>query len=341
MERNNAITLLLRYKIHHVLLWLSFFVFWREYYQAVDEAKIAVTNTFICTLFSAMAFYASWLWLVPIVLEKHGFLRFITLTLLTAIIIAGLRVVAVFISFKTQLPNNPYPQLSSNIATAVFHIVYAMTVASFARLFIGRYETQKKLDSITNDNLRAELTFLKNQISPHFLFNIHNSIYFLIEENPKLASQALLKLSDIMRYQLYDCQRETVLLNDEIENIQNYVELEKMRIDEIVRVDFVCNVKDDSLEITPFILLTFVENAFKHVSLQATKANEITISISTNENWLTMRVSNTTERRPDMTSNGIGLRNAKRRLELMYPDRHKLKIDTDTYRYETLLKLKL
>ena len=123
--------------------------------------------------------------------------------------------------------------------------------------FIDRYETQNKLDDIAKNNLRSELNYLKGQVNPHFLFNIHNSIYFLMEENASKAGEVLLRLSDIMKYQLYECNQETVSLSREVNNITNYVELAKLPIQEAVEVQFTASVKNNGImpESAPFMLL--------------------------------------------------------------------------------------
>ena len=330
-----------RYKVHHILVWVSAFFLWREYYRVVDPPQMTWVFAGICTAFAATTFYLTYLFLTPILLYKRNVKKFLAGVFLLLIVLACLRSASIYIAFKIILPDVMYWRLFNSITASTFHIGYAITIAILARLFIERYETQNKLDDIAKNNLRSELNYLKSQVNPHFLFNIHNSIYFLMEENSSKAGEVLLRLSDIMKYQLYECNQETVSLNREVNNITNYVELEKMRIEEAVKVEFTSSIKNNGLQIAPFMLLPIIENTFKHVSQDGDRKNEIKISISLNGEWISLNTENTIGPLDIQHENGLGLKNTRRRLELLYPGNHEMLTHIVDGKYEAKLKLKL
>jgi two-component system LytT family sensor kinase len=144
-----------------------------------------------------------------------------------------------------------------------------------------------------------------------------------------------------MQYQLYDCSKEKVTLEKEIENIKSYVELETMRIEETVNVDFTNQVVNDGQLIAPFILLTLIENAFKHVSKEANHQNRVSILLSHIGSCMEIKIENTMNGLNIENVNGIGLVNVKRRLELLYPGKHELNMLKQDGFYTTILKLQL
>lgn len=333
---------LIQYKALDMLIWVSVLLLWREYYRLTDPPQMTWIFASITTFFAAFTFYYTYYYGVPLYLSGHWW-KFSFIMLCTLLLLVGLRSTLIYFSFRIVLPEYEKGwSLFRSITASSFHVIYAATLATLIRFVIERYEAQKKLDAIRQENLRTELIYLKAQLNPHFLFNIHNSIYFLIEDDPKRAAEVLLKLSSIMKYQLYDCNQEEVLLSAEIEHLKSYVELEKMRIEEVVEVEFTAQVSNQGQQIAPFILLALVENVFKHVSQSTGQKNSIQISISAQEQCLCLETKNSIDAQWQENSNGLGLKNVRRRLELLYPNRHTLNIDktTDGY-YLATLKLKL
>jgi two-component system LytT family sensor kinase len=332
---------LLKYRVLDVLIWASIFFLWREYYKVVDPPPMSWIFACISTSFAGVAFYFTYLYLVPFIWNKKNIKWFLVAVLITLAILAPLRSASIYVAFETRLPGFNYWRFFNSITASTFHIGYAITIAALVRLFVDRYEIQKKMDAISKDNLQTELNYLKSQVNPHFLFNIHNSIYFLIEENPKRAAEVLLKLSGIVKFQLYDCNKETIPLRSEIDNIRNYIELEKMRIEEAVHVEFQTDVTGKNHQIAPFMLLPIIENAFKHVSQSSGRRNEIKISISQQDEWLHLQTVNTIENAMAEMQKGLGIKNAMRRLALLYPGNHELHSTLIDGNYVASLKLKL
>jgi LytS/YehU family sensor histidine kinase len=195
------------------------------------------------------------------------------------------------------------------------------------------------------ERLESELQYLKAQVNPHFLFNSINSIYILIKKDPELAAETLIKLSDLLRFSLYDCSEELIPIEKELDYIGNFIELEKLRRGKRVSVDFQTNGRLGGFMIAPFLLIPFLENSFKFVSNNGS-GNHIKIKISYCDDRLEAIFFNTCDSHHESqfipgTSpvGGIGIRNVKRRLELMYPGKHTLNIQPSETSYSVTLTI--
>jgi LytS/YehU family sensor histidine kinase len=203
---------------------------------------------------------------------------------------------------------------------------------------------QKRLMEIAKEKAETELNFLKSQINPHFLFNSLNSVYFLIDKNNAEARQALHKFSDMLRYQLYEIKGEKIAIEKEIDYLRDYIGLQQLR-NENCSVQF--NVKEGmkSFLIEPLLLIPFVENSFKHLShFSDGKKNEVQINLSKQNGEMNFGIRNTTEEKQVhkfSNDGGIGLNNVKRRLELLYPQQHELKISDGKGWFDVQLSIKM
>jgi LytS/YehU family sensor histidine kinase len=179
-----------------------------------------------------------------------------------------------------------------------------------------------------SDKLSAELSLLKLQVSPHFLFNTLNNIYSLAQLKSDDAPEAILKLSQLMRYMLYEADTPRVALEREVQYLHNYVDLQRMRLADDVVISFVTEGQLQGKLIEPMLLIPFVENAFKHgVSYQHASVIAFTLQVADNALLFTVhnRCFETASATPDPAS-GIGLQNIQQRLQLLYPGRHRLHI---------------
>ena len=182
----------------------------------------------------------------------------------------------------------------------------------------------------------AELSYLKAQINPHFLFNTLNSIYSLIIQKSDAAADAIVKLAGMMRYVLYETDRNFVMLEKEVSYLQDFVDLQKLRFGSQVPVTFTINGKAEGKQIAPLLLISFVENAFKH-GVNAEEKSEIIIHLDMSDNNVVLKVHNNKVQVDHWDVTGIGLQNAKNRLQFIYPDKHILIIeDTVTCFFVTL-----
>ncbi|REA63544.1 hypothetical protein DSL64_03620 [Dyadobacter luteus] len=195
---------------------------------------------------------------------------------------------------------------------------------------------------LQRNNLSLELDFLRAQLNPHFLFNSLNNIYSMVEETNELAGNTILKLADLMRYSLYESSSPNVLLSREILFLKDYIELEKIRHTAGTHINFQADGNFESYRIPPFLLIPFVENAFKH-GLNAVEKKWVDILIQIADSKLTFMVSNSkpTSKTEATQKGGIGLANLKKRLDLYYPNLYELKIDNSATEYRVLLRIDL
>lgn len=199
--------------------------------------------------------------------------------------------------------------------------------------------TRRKLHFLEKEKMNAELSLLKSQINPHFLFNTLNSIYALVINKDDRAADAIVQLSELMRYTLKDSKDDLVDLDKEIDYLENYISLQEARLGETVYIDQKIAGKFSNKKIPPLILITFLENAFMH-GTNPNQISEITINISTVENVLMFSVKN---KKVSMRKEegGIGLQNIKDRLQLIYPSQHSLKINDNKESYLVELVINL
>lgn len=198
-----------------------------------------------------------------------------------------------------------------------------------------------------HEKLEAELNYLKAQVHPHFLFNTLNNLYALTLQSSSDAPKVVLKLSGLMSYMLYDSQSESISLDKEISHISNYIELEKLRYSNRLDVSLNVSGEIEGKKIAPLLLIPFVENAFKHGVSHETDNVWVTIDLKVKDEWLSVKVENShtgTDSSPadNVThGGGIGLLNVKRRLDLLYPDTHRLILQKEPEYYTVDLKIKL
>jgi len=205
--------------------------------------------------------------------------------------------------------------------------------------------TQREKQELQAQTLQSELKFLKSQINPHFLFNTLNSLYALTLKKSDQAPEIVLKLSEMMRYMLYECNVPMVPLQKEVNYLKNYLELEKLRQGKKMKINLQVEGEAKNQRIAPLMFIPFIENCFKHgISNQITDGYVNILLEIENENIEVTIENSKAPTRPSTTgkkSGGIGLVNVKRRLNLLYPDKHELKVDEDPNTYTVNLVLEL
>jgi len=214
-----------------------------------------------------------------------------------------------------------------------FVITYSLKYTWYA------ISTQNKILELEKDNLQLELNALKAQVNPHFLFNSLNNIYALSLQKSEQTPDIVLKLSSLMRYTLYDCNSAKVPINKEVQFIYDYIELEKIRHNKHDKINLTLNGKPNEIDIEPFLLIPFVENAFKH-GLNSIDG-WVNISLEFLPNGLTLIVENSLGAglKNELLPSGFGLQNVQKRLILLYPNRHKLTTTTTLNNYITELQI--
>jgi len=241
-------------------------------------------------------------------------------------------------SFKPDLL--PYEDDNINFFTFSFMVMMLIVASAAVKLFQQWISDAQLIYDLDLAKTNAELEQLKNQINPHFLFNMLNNANVLIEDDPKKASQVLMKLSDLLRYQLYDSSRDKVLLTSEMHFLEDFLNLEKVRRDNF---DFLISKEGElsGVQVPPLLFISFVENAVKHNNDSA-KLSYVNLFFDVRHSELFFKCINSKPAVKAVNkSGGLGLANIKRRLELLFPSSHDLKIEDNSGTYCVTLTLKL
>lgn len=244
--------------------------------------------------------------------------------------------------FKPNEPYNPNRPRRFDSFTFLYSLLSLGASTSITVVQTWQKDTQVRVQ-LEKDKVTSELSFLKAQINPHFFFNTLNNIYALTMIDVESAQEALHRLSRMMRYVLYETKEGTVRLSQELAFLQDYIQLMQLRLTDKVKVEFEQPTSQTDVAIAPMILLPFLENAFKH-GVSATQPSHIYIGIKQEAQTLRVEVRNTLFLQKSVSleeSNGIGLVNTRRRLDLLYPDRYDLKITEHTPNDEFLVELTL
>lgn len=290
-------------------------------------------------------FYVNFLLFIPWYLNQKKYLRY-NITILIFMLVLGFIKYGVALIFKDyilirnkgnlhEVTSFGHYYISAFFTSLVF--VFLSTVLKFTLDWFLNERIQRDLE---NQRLSAELAFLKSQINPHFLFNSLNSIYSLAYQRSETTPDAILKLSEIMRYMLYECNDNRVDLSKELLYLENYIGLQKIRYGNKAFVDFNVNGIINNQQIVPLLLISFIENAFKH-GVANDPATPIHIKMDVEPHHLYFKMENKKHRFNKDSGGGIGLNNVKRRLDLLYPGRYQLKIDDGEEVYTSELSLDL
>ena len=227
------------------------------------------------------------------------------------------------------------------IFSVTFVVVTLIAASSAVKLFQRAILDNQRINELEKMTMRAEMEQLKNQITPHFLFNMLNNANVLTQKDPSRASQVIMKLSDLLRYQLYDSARSSVLLTADIHFLEDFLNLEKVRRDNF---EFVVSKQGQltGVQVAPLLFITFVENAIKH-NADHDKPSYVHLHFDVYGKTLHFKCVNSKPRIPTVKQEvgGWGLVNIKRRLELIYPDRHLLEIENGNETYTVSLNIEL
>lgn len=337
---------LYRYKFHHLLFWILLFCGW-FYFRYQDFASInkALLITSIKVVDLALMVYIANYVLIPKLLYKK---RYVSFCIFFFLMISASSLFKIYLLGHIIYPSGTFVLFDENFKARVYdnvipHFLLVSTGAAF-KLLLDYAKAQRRLGEMAKEKAEAELIFLKSQMNPHFLFNALNSVYFLIDKNNPEARQALHKFSDMLRYQLYEIKDEKVPIEKEIAYLKDYIDVQRLRRENSsVQINIGAAMKDFFIE--PLLLIPFIENSFKHLShFSNGKPNEINMELSKQNGEMIFTIKNTTEGKQENAikqDRGIGLANVKRRLELLYPQKHQLTIQNQEGYFDVQLKLKI
>jgi two-component system LytT family sensor kinase len=328
----------------HIFFWLSLlslFIF-----MAYGDSKLTTEGLLVVFLLYPIIniglFYLNLLIFIPRLLDKKHYGLYGIVIALT-LVLFGLGKYGVGLLFKPYVLTHMggetigfWHYFVGTIFTSLTFLLLS-TALKFTTDWFLNERIQRDLE---NQRLSAELSFLRSQINPHFLFNSLNSIYSLAYQRSETTPEAILKLSEIMRYMLYECNDNKVPLAKELQYLQNFIDLQKIRFGNKAFIDFKLEGNVDGQQIVPLLLIPFIENAFKH-GVANNPVSPIELLIEVNEAHLHFYIHNKKHPGNKDPLGGIGLNNVKRRLDLLYPGKYNLNItDTqETYSCELSLVL--
>ena len=250
-----------------------------------------------------------------------------------------------YFAIKHNVPSMPAKAWMGFFSGAfMFFLLNVVTVAVAIgiRHFIRVRQLKQQLKDEKAKNTEAELAWLKNQINPHFLFNTLNNISSLTQIDADAAQDAIAQLSDLLRYAMYETNKNTVPLGGEVEFMRNYIELMKLRCNEQTSVNYQLSIDSEQVEVAPLLFVSLIENAFKH-GVSSGRPSAISIKLEQHQGQLTFICNNTNypKNDKDRSGSGIGIENTRRRLELMYADRYEWEQTLEDNIYHVMIKLKL
>jgi two-component system, LytTR family, sensor kinase len=332
-----------RYRFH-ILFWIVYYIFWTWFsiHSYNTSFPLALLSTSLYFVAQASVGYISIYYLLPKFFFKRKYGWF-ALCVFALVLLGSL--------FLSAGMTTLFSQITSKFGFGLFYLYSLITVFSSTLLFVAakvileRVSAQKLHGKLEKEKTENELKFLKAQINPHFLFNAINSIYILIKKDPELAASTLVKFSDMLRYQLYECNFSEVPIKKEMEYLDNYIGLEKLRKGETLLIKYRSDLSTGDFLISPLLIIPFIENAFKHVSNYSEKPNFVDIDFGYQKGVFSMKIINSIDNdllmRGVNTASGIGQDNTKRRLELIYPDSHELIIVREQETYRVVLNIQI
>lgn len=334
----------------HLSIWLAYkyFLWYLNVIRNGIPGDIYLAFTGFSHLIEPMIFYLYYFFLIPSYLERKKILLFAAISSLIILLIPALSIAYMHLirgAFDTLPPDfNREINFFSHYLGISFNLVIFIILASGIRFGADWFHYQRLKTDLEKQNLLSEAALLRSQINPHFLFNTLNNIYSMSYKNNQKAPDAILKLSELMRYMIYDANAEKVPLEKEIAYIKNYIDLQKLRLNDPFQVDFKITGDFQEREITPMLMIPFVENAFKHGVVLHNPA-KIFFSLQLKNNYLYFKSVNDIVKPKfyDESSieKGIGFRNVLKRLSLLYPEKHEIVIQKKNDKFIVELSIHL
>jgi sensor histidine kinase YesM len=326
--------------IYHSLIWLGFLAF--LIFNSDDSFSFfeRLSNEIINIGLYAILVYFNLYYLIPNYLKSKSIGRYLFLLVIFSFFLTPIKLVI----FYLKLSNQPVYQAALLNNFALYFIINLIIGGSstIAKIVKDYTKNQKEKQLLEHRNMHNELQFLKSQINPHFLFNTLNNIYSLTLKKSDLAPEMVLKLSDMMRYMLYECNAKRVPLKKEITYLQNYIELESIRFKNRGTIKFNLDVvEDEDLHIAPLLFIPFMENAIKHGVNQQIENAKVSMSLKVQNGVVEFCIKNNKNAESAQGPGGIGLVNVRRRLNLIYPKAHELEIQDLKEYYIVSLKINL
>ncbi|MBV8251536.1 MAG: histidine kinase [Chitinophaga sp.] len=332
----------------HIVFWIVFYLMWNQvmYFYVRNNIVNRLYFSALDVSLIIFAFYGIFSYVLPDYFRRKNKIRLIVLSVSLIVILTA----TYAWSMKYFLNHMLVPIRFDFIWTyqdlqynRFFLVLLGVMGGYFVKLAIDRLDARRKLESMEKERSLAELTYLKAQINPHFLFNSLNTLYTQLDYAPADARHTLVSIADLLRYQLYECSTDFTPLSKELDYLNNYFHIQQLRI-ENCNTSFTVNGNPENYEIAPLLMMPLVENAFKYLSDSDEEENRLAVRIDLGDSQLSFRCENTFDpptflNRP--AKKGIGLENVRKRLELLYQDRYQLDITINGRIYLVTLTLNL
>ena len=336
---------------NHIVFWLVYIVLNGMLNCIIERGPIleflpqAMIGEFFSLPPKIILVYFIFYYIIPQYLDRRKVGKLILLILLAFVATTVFyRYFITYTYYRNFMPEKPFEVFNFNgVVLTVFDLFITAAAAVTIKMIRMRYKSIEFEQELIREKLQSELNFLRTQTNPHFLFNTLNNLFVLARKKSDSTADAIMMLSKIMRFVLYECRQPRIAVADEAKVIQDYIELEKLRYNKRLSVEYQEITDNPHASIAPLLLLPFVENSFKHGASGTTGDVGISIRIHLENNQLNYTVTNTID--PDSANvgqgSGIGLKNVKRQLDLIYADKYELKTGRENGLFVAELKLNL
>lgn len=346
-----------RRTLQHIVFWLVYLIWdtYTEFAWATASfrdlsvwGRLAIALSSVLVIFLPKILLCYFILYVPLTrsLKRRQSIPKTIFQFIVAIsgAILAQRVIIKWIAFPLIYKESPSeaPLLEpARIASTFLDTIFILGIAVAIKLYNMQLEGKAREQQLVQEKLESELQFLRAQTNPHFLFNTLNNIYALARRESPQAAAVLLRLSKLLRFMLYECSNPTISLADEVKVIHDYLELEKLRYNDRLQINFTEQIDHPNQPIAPLLLLPFIENAFKHGASENRFLTHIDIQLAVRNGQLTFYIKNDKEPENSPSKDGLGLANVQRQLELLYPNAYQLNIENQSNTFKVHLQINL
>ena len=320
----------------HILFWLfSYFIFSQIFKISDEVTRIDYIFSGLFHVSLLFGVYINIMFLMPKLFSKKKYLIYFIALVATILLSIILNLITFDWLADIVFPDYYFVSHFDFLEIGTFMVIYILitTLLKLSQSWFELQEVNKRITRIEKENIKSELNALKAQINPHFLFNSLNVIYSQAIKKSNKTPNAIIQLSDILRYVIYDSTKDKVSIETEIKLIEDYIELQKFRIDTTSNIKFEHKVQNENCKITPMLLLPLVENSFKHGIKGELDHTFVNIKLEANINNILFEIENNKgigETVESDGNSGIGIANIRQRLTLLYPNKHKFDIEETT-----------
>lgn len=326
-----------------LIVWIGiFFLFWGQFKSGLNvfHSFLLIACVF-CSAYPLTTYLSKNL--LKKAIERHRLLKFALQFFLVSVLSALVVTLILFLFYPleqhTALPDITYIE-TGEIRRDFISSIFIALVLNFGFCGLRFFEINLKLQ---DELSTSQMQILQAQINPHFMFNVLNHVHVLIKKEPELADTLLLQYTDILRYQLYSGKKDKIGIGQEVQFLKNFVDVETIRWKNKLDIHCTWEVENAGMEIPPLLLITFIENAFKHVSRSNSEKGYVNINFKQEGKTIYLNVENSNANfSPSRTEDsGIGLANIKRRLDILFPNKHSLNIAGNDTRYTIQLTINM